>query len=76
MDIDIEGNLYIALGDKVGIFSSEGNKILEIKTPQATNLCFGRGKYSKTLFIAGGKSIYSIETLKEGYNIAFDYGSH
>jgi gluconolactonase len=70
MEIDKEGNLYIALGDKVIIVSSEGKKLAEIKVPQATNLCFGTGKYNKTLFIAGGKSIYSIETTKEGYNVA------
>ena len=71
MTIDVEGNLYIASGEKVEVFSSDGKKITEIKTPQATNLCFGRGRFSKTLFIAGGKSIYTIETKKEGYNIPF-----
>ncbi len=69
MTIDVEGNLYIAAGEKVEVFSSDGKKITEIKTPQATNLCFGRGRFSKTLFIAGGRSIYTIETKKEGYNI-------
>lgn len=69
MAIDMEGNLYVALGDKVGVFSSDGKKIFELKTPQATNLCFGTGRFNKTLFITGGKSIYSIETLKEGYNV-------
>jgi len=71
MTIDVEGNLYIASGEKVEVFSSDVKKITEIKTPQATNLCFGRGRFSKTLFIAGGKSIYTIETKKEGYNIPF-----
>ncbi len=71
MTIDVEGNLYIASGEKVEVFSSDVKKITEIKTPQATNLCFGRGRFSKTLFIAGNKSIYTIETKKEGYNIPF-----
>lgn len=70
MAIDKDGNLYIALGDKVAVYSSAGKKLTEISVPQATNLCFGVGKYNKTLFIAGGKSIYMIETLKEGYNIS------
>jgi gluconolactonase len=70
MAIDKEGNLYIALGDKVAIYSSDGKTLGEIKAPQATNLCFGIGKYNKTLFIAGGKSIYTIDTVKEGYNIS------
>ena len=58
-------------GEIVEVFSPDGKKISEIKTPHATNLCFGRGQFSKTLFIAGGKSIYSIETKNEGYNIPF-----
>ena len=71
MAIDVEGNIYIAMGEIVEVFSPDGKKISEIKTPHATNLCFGRGQFSKTLFIAGGKSIYSIETKNEGYNIPF-----
>lgn len=69
MAVDQDGNLYIALGDRVEIYSPRGQKIGSIKAPQVTNLCFGVGQYSKTLFIAGGKSIYMIETLKVGYNI-------
>jgi gluconolactonase len=66
MTVDAEGNLYIAIGSRVVVYDSKGTKLSEIKCPQATNLCFGRGKYSKTLFIAGGKSIYAVETNKEG----------
>jgi len=69
MKIDKEGNLYIALGDRVGIFSPDGKQIFEIKVPRATNLCFGTGKYNRTLFIVGDRSIYTIETTKEGYNV-------
>jgi gluconolactonase len=69
MTIDKQGNLYLALGDKVGIFSPDGKRLAEIKAPQVTNLCFGTGKFNKTLFIAGGKSIYMIETTQEGYNV-------
>lgn len=68
MAIDVDGNLYLSMGDKVEVFSPKGEKITEIKTP-ARNVCFGRGKYSKTLFIAGGTGVYMIETKKEGYNI-------
>jgi gluconolactonase len=71
MAIDVEGNLYIAMGNIVEVYSQQGKKISEIKAPAATNLCFGRGQFSRTLFIAGGKSIYTVETRKEGYNIPF-----
>ena len=68
MAIDVDGNLYLSMGVKVEVFSPKGIKITEIKTP-ARNVCFGRGKYSKTLFIAGGTGVYMIETKKEGYNV-------
>jgi gluconolactonase len=68
MAIDKDGNLYVALGNRVGIYSPQGQKLTEFNA-QATNLCFGTGRYSKTLFIVGGKNVYRIETLKEGYNV-------
>lgn len=67
MTVDAEGNLYIAAGSRVMVYDPNGTKRSEIKCPQATNLCFGNGQYRKTLFIAGGKSIYMVETNKEGF---------
>jgi len=67
MTVDADGNLYIALGSRVVVYDPKGTKLSEIRCPRATNLCFGKGKYSKTLFIAGGKSIYKIATSKEGF---------
>lgn len=67
MTVDAEGNLYIAVGSRVVVYDPNGTKLSEIKCPQATNLCFGRGTYRKTLFIAGGKSIYMVETNKDGF---------
>lgn len=71
MTVDTDGNLYIALGDRVGVYAADGKKITDIKSPRATNLCFGRGQFSKTLFIVGGKSVYMIETNKEGFHHPF-----
>ncbi|QMU27674.1 SMP-30/gluconolactonase/LRE family protein [Adhaeribacter radiodurans] len=67
MTVDADGNLYIAVGSRVVVYDPNGTKLSEIKCPQATNLCFGRSKFSKTLFIAGGKSIFMVETNKEGF---------
>ncbi len=67
MTVDAEGNLYIAVGNRVLVYDAAGTKLSEIRCPQATNVCFGRGKYNKTLFIAGGKSIYQVKTNKEGF---------
>ena len=69
MAVDKEGNLYVAVWDRVDVFSPDNKKITEIKLPQTRNLCFGTGRFSKTLFIAAGNGIYMIETKKEGYNI-------
>lgn len=71
--VDTEGNIYIALGEKIGIYSSKGEKLTEIEIPNksATNLCFGRGKWSKTLFITTSKKLYTLEVKKEGFHIPF-----
>ncbi|MBL7697487.1 MAG: SMP-30/gluconolactonase/LRE family protein [Chitinophagaceae bacterium] len=73
MKVDIEGNIYLALGEKIGIFSPDGRKIVDVDIPNksATNLCFGRGKLNKTLFITTGKKLYSLEVKKEGFHIPF-----
>lgn len=71
--VDTEGNLYIALYKKIGVYSSKGEKLTEIEVPNksATNLCFGRGKWSKTLFITTVKKLYTLEIKKEGLHIPF-----
>ncbi len=71
--VDSEGNIYIAVGGNIGVYSPKGEKLTEIEVPNksATNLCFGRGKWSKTLFITTSKKLYTIETKKEGHQIQF-----
>ncbi|HET7897717.1 MAG TPA: SMP-30/gluconolactonase/LRE family protein, partial [Flavisolibacter sp.] len=67
MTVDRDGNLYVALGNRVSIHTPDGKWVTDIQCPRATNLCFGRGPFRNTLFIAGGKSVYQVETKKEGY---------
>jgi len=71
--VDTEGNIYIVLGGKIGVYSSKGEKITEIELPikWASNLCFGRGQWSKTLFITTSKKLFTLETKKEGFQIPF-----
>ena len=74
--VDTEGNLYITLGNKIVIYSVQGVKLTEVKIPVedgefAANLCFGRGEYSKTLFITATRTLYMIETKKQGFHIPF-----
>jgi gluconolactonase len=73
MKTDKEGNIYLALGETVNVYTPKGELItvIEIPNKSASNLCFGRGKWAKTLFITSSKKLYMIETKKEGFHIPF-----
>lgn len=71
MAVDMDGNLYLSMADKVEVISPDGKTLAEIKIQEARNTCFGTVGFSKTLFIAAGTGVYMIETKKEGYNIPF-----
>ena len=66
--VDSEGNIYIAVGGNIGVYSPKGEKLTEIEVPNksATNLCFGRGKWSKTLFITTSKKLCKLRLKKRG----------
>jgi gluconolactonase len=70
---DVEGNLYVAVRDetKPGIFvySPQGKELAYIKTEIPTNVGFGRGEESTTLYITAGKSLYRIKLSKAGYQL-------
>lgn len=58
--VNSEGNLYVADG-QIYVFDKEGNKIIQINTPERPlTLVFG-GKDKKTLFVSSYKSLYSIK---------------
>lgn len=64
--LDEKGNLYFSGDAGVTIFSPEGKKIEEIPmSGRCANLTFG-GKDRKTLFIAGGDTIYTLEMAVKG----------
>jgi gluconolactonase len=73
MVCDVEGNLFVAVRaeNKPGIYvySPEGKELEYIKTELPTNVGFGRGKESKTLYITAGKNLYRIKVNKEGYHL-------
>mgnify|MGYP000022815651 FL=1 len=71
--VDSEGNIYIAVKGNIVVYSPKGKQLEEIEVPNksATNLCFGRGSFSKTLFITSSKILYTIEVKKEGFHIPF-----
>ena len=70
---DKDGNLYVAVRDEtkpgIYVYSPEGKTLAYIKTELPTNVGFGRGDESKTLYITAGKSLYRIKTNKEGYQL-------
>jgi gluconolactonase len=70
---DVEGNLYVAVraATRPGIYvySPEGKELAYIQTELPTNVGFGRGKESRTLYITAGKSLYRIRLTKEGYRL-------
>ena len=74
MVVDAEGNLWVAVRDEtrpgVRAYSPEGEELAYVKTPdKPTNVAFGRGKTSKTLYITAENCLYSIQTMKEGYHL-------
>jgi len=70
---DKEGNLWVAVRDEtkpgIYVYSPDGKPLSYIKTELPTNVGFGRGDEAKTLYITAGKSLYRIQTNKEGYQL-------
>ena len=71
--VDVDGNLYVAVRDEtgpgIGIYSPKGEELDFISTEIPTNVGFGRGAESKTLYITAGKSLYRIRMAKKGYQL-------
>ena len=75
MVVDAEGNLWVAVRDEtrpgVRAYSPEGEELAYVKTPdKPTNVAFGRGKTSETLYITAENCLYSIQTMKKGVSPA------
>lgn len=70
---DREGNLYVAVRDVtrpgICVYSPDGRELAYIETEMPTNVGFGRGAESRTLYITAGKSLYRIRLRKEGYHL-------
>lgn len=71
--VDREGNIYAAARDQtqpgVHIYSPKGEFLAYIPTEIPTNVGFGRGAESRTLYITAGKSLYRIKVNKDGYQL-------
>jgi gluconolactonase len=73
MVCDTEGNLWVAVRDEtrpgIYVYSPDGKELGYIKTEIPTNVGFGRGKESKTLYITAGKSLYRLKVNRDGYQL-------
>jgi gluconolactonase len=73
MACDQGGNLYVAVRDEtkpgVYVYSPEGKELAYIKTELPTNVGFGRGPDSRTLYITAGHSLYRLRLNREGYQL-------
>jgi gluconolactonase len=71
--VDVEGNVYVAVRDEtrpgICVYAPSGKELAYIKTEMPTNVCFGRGDESRTLYITAGHSLYRIVLSKEGYQL-------
>ena len=71
--VDAEGNIYAAVRDEtrpgIRVYSPQGKELAYIPTPIPTNVAFGRGKYSKTLYVTAGHMLYKIRMMKDGYQL-------
>ena len=70
---DKQGNLYVAVRaeNRMGIcvYSPDGKELAYLKTELPTNVGFGRGADSKTLYITAGSSLFRVKTNREGYQL-------
>ncbi|MFO0967602.1 MAG: SMP-30/gluconolactonase/LRE family protein [Gemmataceae bacterium] len=70
---DVDGNLYVAVRDEtrpgICVYSPAGKELAYIKTEIPTNVCFGRGAESRTLYITAGHSLYRIRLNRDGYQL-------
>ena len=65
--------MYVAVRDEtrpgIIVYSPAGEELAYIKTEIPTNVGFGRGNESKTLYITAGKSLYRTRLNKDGYHL-------
>jgi gluconolactonase len=71
--VDAKGNLYVAERSQkrpgIAVRAPDGKELAFIPTEMPTNVGFGRGEFSRTLFITAGKSLYKINVVNEGFHL-------
>lgn len=74
LTVDVEGNLYVAVRDLtrqgIYVYTPQGKELAYIPTPEVpTNVGFGRGSESNTLYITAESNLYRITVNKKGYQL-------
>jgi len=73
LTVDVEGNVYVAVSDLsqpgIHVYSHRGQRLAIIPILAPSNVSFGRGDTKRVLYITAGKSLYRIQTIKEGYHL-------
>ncbi|MDE0042204.1 MAG: SMP-30/gluconolactonase/LRE family protein [Candidatus Poribacteria bacterium] len=72
--VDVDGNLYVAVRDVtrpgINVYAPSGQELARIPTEVVpTNVAFGRGDASKTLYVTAGNTLYRIQVMKDGYHL-------
>jgi gluconolactonase len=74
MTIDVDGNIYLARPSQepgIYVYSPAGRQQAYIRTPaDPSNVAFGHGSLSRTLFITAGQNLYKIAVSREGFHPA------
>ncbi len=72
MTVDADGSIYLARPAEdpgIYVYSPEGNFQAYIRTPDGpSNVAFGRGPFSRTLFITAGQNLFKFDVSREGYH--------
>ena len=74
MAVDVDGNIYLARPSQepgIYVYSPEGQLQTYIPTPEGpTNVTFGHGTLSQTLYITAQQNLYKIAVGRAGYHPA------
>ena len=77
MDVDVDGNLYVALFSTrgktgVAVYAPGGAERVFIPTPgPATNVTFGLGSDARSLYITAATGLYRLSVKRPGYHPAW-----
>jgi gluconolactonase len=75
MTVDIAGNLYVGVRSEAApglyIYSPQGKQLAYVSTGKElpTNVAFGYGDDANLLYLASGKSLYTIRLVNKGWHL-------